>query len=340
VLADGSSYLVDALSSPYAAAAEGELSLANLGHVRKQFDLNRHNLVVDDVDLVESELTEFRTGGGRTVVDMSTPGLRVDASALPGISRRSGVLIVTGTGLYIGPSRPERFRDMDSDDLVEWMVGEIELGINGSGVRAGHIGELGITDLGQADQDLLRAAVRAAERTGVSISIHPGFEPGTDGRAIADVLESEGGQPQRTMIGHADAFIVESSLDRLVSDPGSWTLRLDYHHDLLERGYNLSFDCFGHDWGRDREGWIIETDWQRLAALLALLREGYAKQLLVSCDVFMRCQHRRGGGLGYVHLLDWVLPKLRDQGIDEQTITQLTVTNPARILARNAPTKV
>ena len=339
VLADGHSYLLSPEEHPaaYAEAADGDLALENLGHIRRQFDLNRHNLAVDDPELVVGELSEFRAGGGRSVVDMSTPGLRVDAGALPEISRQSDVLIVAGTGLYIGPSRPQRFSSMGIDELTEWMVGEIEVGIDDTGVRAGQIGEVGVTDLGEADECLLRAAVRAAGRTRMSISIHPGFEPGTDGRAIADVLENEGGQPERIVIGHGDAFIVESSLKRLVDDPASWTLRLDYHRELLARGYNVSFDCFGHDWGRDREGWIIETDWQRLAALVALLREGHDDQLLVSCDVFMRCLHRRGGGLGYVHLLDWVLPKLREHGISEETITKLTVSNPARLLSREVP---
>lgn len=336
VFADGSAYLLapDERPALYTEAAEGELSLANLGHARKQFDVNRDNLIVDDAALVEAELSEFRKGGGATVVDMSTPGLRIGPARLPEVSRRSGVLIVTGTGLYIAKSRPERYTAMGIDELNAWMVSEIESGIEGTDVRTGHIGEIGITDLDERDERLLRAAVRAADQTGVSISIHPGFEAHSDGRAIADVLAGEGGRPERIVIGHADAFIVESSRDRLVESPASWTLRLDYHRELLARGFNLSFDCFGHDWGRDREGWVIETDWQRLAALVALLREGYGEQLLVSCDVFMRCLHRRGGGLGYAHLVDWVLPQLRHHGIDEEAITQLVVTNPARILAR------
>lgn len=337
VLADGSSYLLAPEERPasYAAAAEGELSLANLGPIRRQFDLNADNLLVDDPAFVAAELDDFRLAGGTTVVDMSTPGLRIAPESLPEISKRSGVNIVTGTGLYIEGSRPGRFAAKSIDELTAWMVSEIEVGIDGSGVRAGHIGEIGITDLGETDERLLRAAVRAADRTGLSISIHPGFAPGTDGRAIADVLESEGGRPERVVIGHGDAFIAESELSRLVEDPSSWTLRLDYHRELLGRGYNVSFDCFGHDWGRDREGWVMETDPQRLAAVVALLREGYARQLLVSCDVFMRLLHRRGGGLGYVHLLDWVLPQLRHHGVADETITQVMVTNPARILGRD-----
>ena len=255
------------------------------------------------------ELAEFREAGGQAIVDMSTPGLRVDVSALPSISERSGVRIVTGTGMYIDRSRPDWFADASIDELADWMVGEIEEGIDDTGVRAGQIGEIGIEKLDDGDQRLLRAAVRAAERTGVSISIHPGFEDGCDGRAIADVMDDEGVRPERVVIGHGDAFLVETKVARLVDDPDSWGLRLDYHRELLSRGYNLSIDCFGHDWRREDEDWMIENDWQRLAGLVALIREGFADQLVVGCDVFMRTLHRRAGGFGYRYLLDWVLPQ-------------------------------
>ena len=327
VLADGSCYA-------WPADGEAEFSLEQRGAIRRQIEVSRQNLIVEDSELVEAELAEFHDAGGRTVVDMSTPGMRVDAAALPGISRRSGVQIVTGTGLYIARSRPERWREATIDSLTDWMVSEIEEGIDDTGVRAGQIGELGIEKLDDGDRRLLRAAVRAAERTGVSISIHPGFEDGCDGRAIADVLEDEGCRPERVVIGHGDAFLSEHSFARLVDDPGSWTLRLDYHRELLARGFNLSIDCFGHDWGREDDGWVIETDWQRMAGLVALLREGHADQLAIGCDVFTRSLHRRGGGFGYRYLLDWVLPRLRERGIDEATIEKLTVANPARILSR------
>jgi phosphotriesterase-related protein len=336
VLADGSCYAwpPERVPADLAHAAGRAHSLETIGAARRQLEVSRDNLVVDDADLVGAELAEFRDQGGGTVVDMSVPGMRVDAAALPGISERSGVRIVTGTGMYIAASRPRRLREMTIDELAAWMVGEIEQGIDDTGVRAGQIGELGITELDQADRLLLHAAVRAAEATGVSISIHPGFEDGTDGRAIATVLEQAGATPERVVLGHGDAFLSEHSLARLVDDPGSWTLRLDYHRDLLTRGYNLSIDCFGHDWGREDDGWVIETDWQRLAGLAALVREGFADQLVLGCDVFTRSLHRRGGGFGYRHLLDWVLPRLRERGIDEATIEKLTVANPARILSR------
>lgn len=327
-LADGTSY-----APP---DADDEFSIERLGAMRRQIEGNRSNLLVDDPDLVVAELAEFREAGGRAIVDMSTPGLRVDPSALPGISERSGVHIVTGTGMYINRSRPEWFADASIEALADWMVTEVEEGIDDTGVRAGQIGEIGVEELDESDQKLLRAAVRAAAKTGVSISIHPGFEDGCDGRAIADVMEDEGVDPARVVIGHGDAFLVESSTARLVDDPDSWGLRLDYHRELLGRGYNVSIDCFGHDWRREDVDWMIETDWQRLAGLVALIREGHADQLVIGCDVFTRSLHRRGGGFGYSYLLDWVLPQLRAHEVGDETIDKLTVKNPARILARGA----
>jgi phosphotriesterase-related protein len=328
-LADGTCY-----AWPTAA---GEFGISELGAIRRQVEVNRANLLVDDPDMVADELAEFREAGGQAIVDMSTPGLRVDASALPSISERSGVKIVTGTGMYIDRSRPNWFADASIDELADWMVGELEEGIDDTGVRAGQIGEIGIEKLDDGDQKLLRAAVRAADRTGVSISIHPGFEDGCDGRAIADVMDDEGVRPERVVIGHGDAFLVETKVARLVDDPDSWGLRLDYHRELLGRGYNLSIDCFGHDWRREDEDWMIENDWQRLAGLVALIREDFADQLVIGCDVFMRTLHRRAGGFGFRYLLDWVLPQLRARGVDDETIHKLTVANPARLLSREVP---
>lgn len=329
VLADGSCYA-------WSTELEPKLEIDQLGSIRRQVEVNRRNLVVDDVAMVEAELAEFAAAGGCTVVDMSTPGLRVDPAVLPQISERSGVQIITGTGLYIARSRPQCWSDAPIDELADWMVGEIEDGIDGTGVRAGQIGEIGIERLDEGDRRLLRAAVRAADRTGVSISIHPGFGEGSDGRAIADVMVDEGASPGRVVIGHGDAFLVEHSLRALVDDPGSWSLRLDYHRELLARGFNVSIDCFGHDWGREDDGWMIETDWQRLAGLVALLREGHADQLVIGCDVFTNSLHRRGGGHGYRHLLDWVVPRLRESGIPNDEIEMIITGNPARLLTRES----
>ncbi|MBS1886536.1 MAG: hypothetical protein JSU06_05030 [Actinobacteria bacterium] len=332
VLADSRSYLAPAAERARWAPAGEPLALANQAAVRRDFGLHEESLLMDDAALAATELAALREAGGGAVVEMSTPGLRTDVAALPEVSRRSGVHIVVGTGLYVGASRPPHLRGLRAEALAAWMVGEIREGIGETGIRAGHIGELGITDLDESDRTLLKAAALAAGETGCAISIHPGFEPGSDGRAIADVLERAGAAPDRVVMGHGDAFLVEHDLMRLLADPTAPAVRLDYHRELLERGYNVAIDCFGHDWAIEREDWVMEGDWHRLAAVATLVGEGHAPRLVLGCDIFMRPLLRRGGGLGYARLLDWALPALRRAGVAERDIRQMMVDNPARLL--------
>ncbi|MBS1862226.1 MAG: hypothetical protein JSS68_11005 [Actinobacteria bacterium] len=333
VLADCRSYLAP-LSERRAHPASAEsLTLSSQAAIRRDLGVHEESLLMDDVALATDELAALAAAGGGTVVEMSTPGLRTNVAALAEISRRSGIQIVAGTGLYVSASRPAQLSRLDADALAAWMVSEIREGIEGTGVRAGHIGELGMTTLDSADRALLEGAALAAAETGCAISVHPGFEPGTDGRAIAGILERVGIEPGRVVVGHGDSFLIEHDLGRLIADPSRPSVQLDYHRDLLQRGFNVSIDCFGHDWAIEREDWILESDWHRLVAVATLLAEGYASQLVLGCDVFMRTLLRRGGGSGYARILEWALPALRRCGADEAQIRQLMVDNPARLLA-------
>jgi phosphotriesterase-related protein len=211
------------------------------------------------------------------------------------------------------------------------MVREIKEGIGDTGVKAGHV-KIAITDLSLRQERALRGAARAAKETGLSLTVHPGFGIGSDGRRIVEILLAEGLPAPRIVIAHADGFLVELNLQRLVLDPSSWGLRLDYHRALLARGVNLSIDCFGHMWSPEREGELIEHDWQRLAGVVALVREGYSPQLVLGTDTFLKILTRRGGGRGYARLPRYVLPTLRALGVSDFDIRQMTEVNPARIL--------
>ena len=211
------------------------------------------------------------------------------------------------------------------------MVTELNEGIIDTDVRPGHI-KLAIIDLSPAQERALRGGARAALETGASISIHPGTGIGNDGRRIAKILMEESLEPERILINHSEGYMVEHDLKKLVLDPKSWGLNLDYHHELLDQGVNLSVDCFGHRWDIETAGWIIERDWQRLAGLVALVKEGYSSQLVLGTDTYMKMLTRRGGGEGYCYLTRYVIPTLRQLEVSDYEIRQLTVETPARLL--------
>jgi phosphotriesterase-related protein len=67
-----------------------------------------------------------------------------------------------------------------------------------------------------------------------------------------------------------------------------------------------------------------------LPAIASLAERRHLKQLLVSQDVGVRTRLREFGGWGDAHLLDHVMPLLRQLGLDDQDCKTLLVDNPRR----------
>lgn len=290
------------------------------------------NCRLDDRETMTQEVRWFADSGGAAMLELSCSGLRVDVEGLREVAQRTGVAIVASTGLYIEPSWPETLRAADVDQLTEHMIGELRDGIGDSGIRAGHIGEIGITDLSAAQERVLVAAAQAAAATGVSITVHPGFGIGSDGRRVLALLTRHGVDPSRVVLAHGDAFFVEHGLRDLVQRPESRGLSVRYHEEVLAAGATISVDCFGHAWSLLARDWVIESDWQRLAGLVELIRRGHSEQLVLGTDICFRLLTRAGGGHGYAWLTEFVLPFLRGLEVSDHDIRSMVHANPARLL--------
>ena len=107
----------------------------------------------------------------------------------------------------------------------------------------------------------------------------------------------------------------------------------DILRELLDQGANLSAECFGHNWNLELRGFVMQTDWQRMAGVLALIKEGYSPQLVLGTDTFLKIVTRRYGGEGYCRLTEFVLPTLKEFGVSDFDVRQITIENPARLLA-------
>jgi len=308
------------------------VTLETVGLCRSLYTLQLDNLRLDDLELMAQELADFHASGGRTVVEMSALGLRTDVTTLRRLSQQTGVAIVAAAGFYIEDSWPEDVRGYTDAQFARAIASELVDGIGDTDVRAGHI-KLAVTDLSAAQEAALRGGARAALETGALVTVHPGFEPGRDGRRISEILVGEGLPPSRIVIAHGDAFIVATDETQLVLDPASWAMNLDYHRELLDRGVNISFDCFGQSWCDEASGMVSESDWHRLSAVMKLLKHGYGGQIVLGTDVFMKMLTRRGGGEGYCRLTRWALPTLRRLGVSEFETDRMTRANPARLLS-------
>jgi predicted metal-dependent phosphotriesterase family hydrolase len=281
-----------------------------LWHIENRWDYWQ---LTRDEPVIVAELERFREAGGRSLVDLTLPGIGRDPLWLKGIAEASGLNVVMGCGWYRTAYYPPEVRidRRSADDLADELVREIGEGVGDSGVRPGIIGEIG-TDkpwVSPAEERVHRAAARAARRTGLSITTHSVLSPvGLDQLRI---FEEEGLDPGRVVIGHSDSYPV-----------------LDHYLEIIRRGVSVEFDFLGMTFtaverrGEDR---IVEL-------LLELLARGNADRVLLSQDVCNDGQLHRYGGRGYTYLADRFLPRLRTAGVSDSDIDAMTIANPRRLL--------
>lgn len=294
---------------------------------------NRQNSSLDDEGIAAEELGHFAAYGGTTVVDNTGVGLNRDPVALRRIAEATGVNIITTTGFYKHGMHPPWVAKMTIDQVAELMITEITEGIDGTGIRAGSIGECACSEeplpYHPEEEKILRAACRAQIRTGVGFTIHPSIFDAvrggiaTVGEAYVDLIEQEGADLDSFYLSHCDL-----SLDHL-----------DYHRRLLDRGITISYDTFGYE-GLNMPAFLggcrMPGDIERVDAIAMLCHEGYDRQIVMAQDVGVRLLWKRFGGSGYSLVLEWAVPMLRARGVTESQIHNMLVENPRRILTPSA----
>lgn len=248
------------------------------------------------------------------------PGIGRYPELLKRISEETGINVVMGTGFYVYSSHPEELKSMSEEEIADLMVKEITEGAEGTGIKAGIIGEIGISEIFNDDERrVLRAAAIAHKKTGVAVLVH--INPWTtNGLEAAQILLDNGVSPDKIAISHVD---VEDDME--------------YMKKLLDMGVYIEFDNFGKEYYVNREvrnaGYgLFVRDTHRVACIKELIDAGYKNQLLLSCDVCLKTCLRTYGGWGYDHVLVNIVPMLEDEGVSNEDIMLMLKENPARFL--------
>jgi phosphotriesterase-related protein len=298
------------------------LTLETLAAVRRG-RIVEDNDVLGDFDEMLAEVVEFAYAGGGAMVEVTSLGIGRDARALERLSRASGLKIVMGGGWYEQNFHPADFGSRSVDELAAAIVRDIVVGADGTGVRSGIIGEVGVEGNALSDDEVksVRAAGRAAALTGAPITFHQGGF-GEEKLRVLDVLEEEGVDPRSVVFGHTGGLGDDLVLARR----------------LLGRGAYMEADFLGttgSPWGTL---WPF-TDRRTAASMVALAEDGWSEQMLVGTDVCQRIQLKRYGGHGYTYVTDHFLPTLAGLGMPEEAIRRIMVDNPARVLTFRAPAR-
>lgn len=265
---------------------------------------------------------EFATGevksamakGVGTIVDLTPINLGRDVHVIREVAERAKAQIIAATGFYY--HEEPWLAGWEVDRLVEYLIRDIEVGIQGTDSKAGIIkaatAEAGVTPV---NRKTLQVAARLQKATGVPISTHttPENRCGLDQQ---DVFEEEGVDLTRVVIGHCGD-----------------TPDLAYLEEVLGRGSTIGMDRFGLD--------MILPMKDRVVTIAELCRRGWSNKMVLSHDACCHIDFFAAGTpmppkWNYRHICEDVIPALREEGVSEEHIRQMTVDTPRRILTGQA----
>ena len=261
----------------------------------------------DVIALMAPEIERLKAVGVSALVECATGGVGVRPDLDLAVSLATDFPIVVPTGIYREPWIPDWARDATESELRDWMLRDLTEGFSSAAFRAGWIklsaGDAGVTPL---ERRILRGAAAAALETGAVIGSHT-----IAGDVVLDQLdtiEEVGGSASRFIWIHAQQE-PDFALHRAVAQRGAW---IEYDHI-----------------GRVDDEVAVDM-------IIRALDAGLGEQLLLSHDAGWYDPALPGGGTPqpYTHLSSSLLPRLRERGLDDRTIVQLTHTNPFTAFAR------
>jgi phosphotriesterase-related protein len=266
---------------------------------------------------VEHAVAECRAAkerGVKTLVDLTPINLGRDVHVIREVAEKAEIQVIAATGFYW--TEEAWLAGWEADRLVEYLIDDIEKGIQGTDSRAGIIkcatDHLGVTEL---NEKLLRVAARLHRATGVPISTHTSVGHHV-GPLQQDVFADEGVDLERVVIGHCGD-----------SDD------VKHLEEILARGSTIGMDRFGVN--------VYLPMQQRVSTVAELCRRGWTERMVLSHDACCKFdffpEELVPAALpqwNFRHIPDDVIPALREEGVGEEQIHVLTVENPRRTFER------
>jgi predicted metal-dependent phosphotriesterase family hydrolase len=269
-----------------------------------------YSAIMDDQELAADELRRYRAAGGTSLCDPTNIGLGRDPVALRRISEASGVNIVMGAGWYREITYPADLDRRSTDDLADQLVRELDVGVDGTAIRAGFIGEIGTErgSISPLEERVFRAAARAHRRTGCPVMTHTTHFGELALEQLA-LLAEAGVRADRVIVSHMGDRREQRPL-LAVAATGAW-LSID------NLGFVVNYAP-------------LDVRADNVARLWA---EGYGSRVLLGNDTCETGQLVANGGPGYANVLERVRPLLAARGITDEQFHAMTVENPARAYA-------
>lgn len=320
---DSTCYFVEPIDPEEKKLAHQKITLENLWYARSHNQTSEDNLLLEDEDTAIREAMYFKEAGGSTIVDLTCNNNGRNPTRIVGVSKATGLNVVMGTSYYIARSFTPEMPTPSVEDMTKEFIRDITVGVGDTRIKAGIIGEIGISiPMREGERSALRAAGIAQQETGAAINIHPGGCNYSPFECIK-VLEE-----------------VESDLSRVVFSHMGRTFPISARGDrnrLAGKGCYLEYDAFGFDvtWPTQLPEmcpYDRPNDPIQITLIQELIEDGFLEQVLISQDVCWKVLLRVYGGQGYSHILKNIVPQMRAKGMTEEQIHTIMVENPKRLL--------
>ncbi|MEO9255692.1 MAG: phosphotriesterase-related protein [Tepidiformaceae bacterium] len=263
-----------------------------------------------------TRLTRAREAGVTTMVDLTPIDLGRDPRFIAEAAQKSGMQIIVATGLYY--TIPFYFLHKPDSDMTDLFVRDITEGIGQTGVRANVIKCATEPEMHPMNERVLRASAKAQRTTGVPICTHT-YPANRTGLVQQRIFKEEGVDLGRTVIGHSDD-----------SDDFS------YLEEIIQNGSYCGMDRIGLQRPRN--------DAQRSDMVAKLVEKGYADRITLSHDASCHLDFIPEGVAdqfmpewNFTHIPLDIVPMLRQRGVSDDAIHQMTVLNPRAIFENNQP---
>ena len=160
------------------------------------------------------------------------------------------------------------------------------------------------------EKRVIHAAALAQAETQVAISTHT--QIGTMGIEQVELLKKFGANPEKIIVGH------------LQRNPDIW-----YHKKVADSGVSLMYD------GGFRAKYAPDST--RMTLIKEMIDSGYQSQIVLGVDAgHASYQKAYGGGAGIDYDVSVFIPRMREEGISNSAIKDLTINNPARLFSIKA----
>jgi phosphotriesterase-related protein len=251
-------------------------------------------------------LNEVKALGVNSFIDCTPPYLGRDPEILKELSEKSGIKILTCTGIYNKHYIPAWAEKASVKDIADFITKEGLHGCDDTGILPGFIKTAVMPDkLTETEKKLITAAARASLETGLIIGTHTGkADPAGE---ILNILKAEGLPASRWIYIHAQN-----------EDDNTKLLK------IAESGCYIELD--GLAWGGDEN---------HLTKLLALKEAGFLDQVLMSQDAgWYRVGEPAGGEKkGFSRIITEFMPFAKEKGISDEDFDRIFRINPARAFA-------